>query len=80
MANSMGNGAVLKWIMGIVSSLLVAAIIGLWTKVDMMQVEVAQARTERTVLRRDMDELKQDTKEILAIVTDIRIQMAGDGP
>jgi len=87
MAESAGNNLLLKWIMGIVSTLLVAAVIGLWTKVDVLQgnlatlqSQVATSAAERQTLRRDMDELKASTKEILVIVTDIRIQLAAEFP
>lgn len=80
MSNGASNNLLLKWVMGIISTILVAAVIGLWTKVDMLQVQVATSQAERVTLRRDMDELKQSTKEILVIVTDIRIQVASSIP
>ena len=80
MADGANNNILLKWVMGIISTILVAAVIGLWTKVDMLQVQVATSQAERVTLRRDMDELKESTKEILVIVTDIRIQVASSIP
>lgn len=76
MANGTSNGILLKWIMGIVGSILVASIIGLWSRIDFLQTEIATSRAERVTLRRDMDQVRADTKEILLIVTDIRIYMA----
>lgn len=51
---SNGEKALLKWILGIVSSLLVAAIIGAWN----WSIQFAELRTEVKYLQQQFNEFK----------------------
>ena len=69
-----------RWVMGILATLLTAAIIGLYTQVQRHDRELTTLQTEKAQLQLSLNEIKVDVKNVLEVVTQLRIDQARNNP
>ena len=69
------NGSLLKWMVGVLTSLLVAAILALSSQVWGWGERIERLDREQAVMKRDLEYLKETARETNDAVRNIRLTL-----